>query len=171
LKSQVAPSIHAKLDALRREVAQLRAQAAALEGETEGFRAETEQMLNTRSTPGVSRAMTRPLAGEMFARLLPDEVVLKAVAPGWRDFVAEYMSVAAELSERYRTIKLALPTEYAVEALTSKLLYVVVRAVRPATVSETGVANGHSSFVLLTALDGVPEKSQVASPPPVSPAG
>ena len=162
--AQVAPSLHANLDSLRGELSQvspslhanlddLRAAVAQLRAETEGFRAETGQLLDTRSAPGVSRAMTRPLAGEMVPRLITVDVALDAVAPGWRDYVEEYTSVAEELSARYRTATLPLPTEYAIEALTSRLLYVVVRTLRPETVLESGVANGHSTFLLLTALE------------------
>lgn len=150
--AQIAPSLHANIDALRSEVAQLRGQVDVLRGETEGFRAEADQMLSTQLAPGVSRAMTRPLTGEMVGRLMPLEVVLDAVAPTWRDFVMEYDAVAAELAERYRTVNLPQPAEYAIEAVTSKLLFLIVRALRPATVFETGVANGHSTFVLLAAL-------------------
>lgn len=72
-------------------------------------------------------------------------------APG---VLQEYADVMERLRARYESCagRLPYPLRYAVEEQTGLLLYALVRSARPEVVVETGVANGHSSYVLLSAL-------------------
>ncbi len=79
---------------------------------------------------------------------------------GWRAAEVEplrdeYATVLARLDTRYveAAHALAFPGWIAVGSQTGWLLYVLTRLLRPRTVVETGVANGHGSFVLLAALE------------------
>jgi predicted O-methyltransferase YrrM len=67
----------------------------------------------------------------------------------------EFRAVSEDLTRRYAdargSLAFGLPTR--VQDETAFLLYAAVRSLRPAVVVETGVANGHSSFFLLAALD------------------
>jgi predicted O-methyltransferase YrrM len=69
------------------------------------------------------------------------------------ELCAEHAEVMAELERRYLTARLTCPDEWAVEQGTSLLIYLLVRLRRPEVVLETGVANGHSSFLWLRALE------------------
>jgi predicted O-methyltransferase YrrM len=64
----------------------------------------------------------------------------------------EYEELREEINGRYARLDGAYPTRYAVEEGSSFLLYALVRSLRPGVVLETGVANGHSSFYILSAL-------------------
>jgi predicted O-methyltransferase YrrM len=67
----------------------------------------------------------------------------------------EFAAASQQLRSGYEhaeQLRLAYPVNWAVEAQSSFLLYGLVRALKPQTVVETGVANGHSSFVILSAL-------------------
>ncbi len=64
----------------------------------------------------------------------------------------EYEMLCTELAARYGERRLAYPEYYALERGSAFLLYAFVRALRPSVVLETGVANGHSSFFILSAL-------------------
>lgn len=66
--------------------------------------------------------------------------------------VSEYAPVANALAARYDECRLAFPEEWAVGNQSAATLYATVRLQRPELVVETGVANGHSSFVILSAL-------------------
>lgn len=67
---------------------------------------------------------------------------------------AELDDVDAEWDGRVAAAphKRTFPPYYNVERETARCLYLLARALRPAHVLETGVANGRSSFFLLTAL-------------------
>lgn len=65
----------------------------------------------------------------------------------------EFKVVAETLGAAYEAASLTCPPEWAVESGTSTILYTLVRTMRPANVVETGIANGHSSFVILSALE------------------
>lgn len=69
-----------------------------------------------------------------------------------RQLSHEFDKVSAALDEAYKGASLTCPTEWAIEAVTSMSLYSLVRTRRPDTVVETGIANGHSSFIILSAL-------------------
>jgi predicted O-methyltransferase YrrM len=74
---------------------------------------------------------------------------------GFDDIMAvndEFDRVYEDLRHRYAETNLPFPGKYAIGSLTARLLYSVVRQARPATIVETGVFQGHSSFVLLAAL-------------------
>jgi predicted O-methyltransferase YrrM len=67
----------------------------------------------------------------------------------------DFVEVKEQLRSRYervRQLRLVYPVNWAVEEQGSFLSYCLVRALKPHTVVETGVANGHSSFVILSAL-------------------
>jgi predicted O-methyltransferase YrrM len=64
----------------------------------------------------------------------------------------EYGELKRELEHRYERNQLAYPLKYALEESSSLLVYGITRMVRPSVVLETGVANGHSTFLILNAL-------------------
>jgi predicted O-methyltransferase YrrM len=64
----------------------------------------------------------------------------------------EYELLSDKLAERYAERKLQYPRYFAVESGSALLLYALVRSVRPRIVLETGVADGHSSFFILSAM-------------------
>lgn len=64
----------------------------------------------------------------------------------------EHERLRQEISRRYSRLSTAYPQRYAIEEGSSLLLYALVRSLRPRVVLETGVANGHSSFYILSAL-------------------
>lgn len=71
------------------------------------------------------------------------------------DFVRlhrEYEGYRAALLERYSAVTLAYDAAFAIEEGSAFLVYALVRLLRPSVVLETGVANGHSSALILDAL-------------------
>jgi methyltransferase family protein len=67
----------------------------------------------------------------------------------------DFALVRQQLKSRYELtdqLQLAYPANWAVEERSAFALYSLIRALNPQTVVETGVANGHSSFVILSAL-------------------
>jgi predicted O-methyltransferase YrrM len=66
--------------------------------------------------------------------------------------VGEFGAVAAALSARYDECRLVFPETWAVGDRSAEALYATVRLLRPDVVVETGVANGHSTYVVLSAL-------------------
>ncbi len=86
------------------------------------------------------------------------EQVLKEVSnsdaiPSISKLRQEFVNVQSGLSQRYKESKLEYPSWFAIESSTSFLLYSLVRILKPLNAVETGVANGHSSFVILSALE------------------
>jgi predicted O-methyltransferase YrrM len=65
----------------------------------------------------------------------------------------QYDDARTEVLRRYEDRSLPFPRLWAVEEGSAFLLYAITRLTRPSTVLETGVANGHSSFLMLNALD------------------
>ena len=59
----------------------------------------------------------------------------------------------AELERRTAGSELLFPERFAVERESARFLYLLVRATRPALMVETGVANGASTFLVLTAME------------------
>jgi predicted O-methyltransferase YrrM len=79
-------------------------------------------------------------------------------ALGWSaDDVAkvadEFDDVDARLAERCAGGRTIFPPRWGVERATGLALYGLVRLLRPVTVVETGVADGRSSFMILSALE------------------
>ncbi len=69
------------------------------------------------------------------------------------DMVEEYKRVRVDLQRRYEISRLDYHIDYGLGLRSSELLYLIVRATRPKTVFETGVGNGQSSFVILSAIE------------------
>jgi len=65
---------------------------------------------------------------------------------------AEADALLEELGRRTAAAELAYPQRFAVEHESGRLLYLLVRTVRPGLMVETGVANGASTFLVLTAM-------------------
>lgn len=68
------------------------------------------------------------------------------------ELLREFEGVTAEIEAAYSAAELTCPPEWAVESSTSAVLYCLTRIRKPASVIETGIANGHSSFVVLSAM-------------------
>jgi predicted O-methyltransferase YrrM len=69
-----------------------------------------------------------------------------------RELLEEFDGVSRRLQVLYSQTTLEWPAEWAVESATAIALYAAVRSRKPANVIETGIANGHSSFLILSAL-------------------
>jgi predicted O-methyltransferase YrrM len=84
------------------------------------------------------------------------EGLLQVVSPVSNDDLqrirCEYESHRTALMERYKTVELPYAAAFAVEESSAFLMYALVRLLRPTIVLETGVANGHSSTLILNAL-------------------
>jgi predicted O-methyltransferase YrrM len=65
----------------------------------------------------------------------------------------EFDEVTARLEKRYTETETLFPARWGVEASTGLTLYALTRLLQPATVVETGVADGRSSFMILSALE------------------
>lgn len=66
---------------------------------------------------------------------------------------AEFDGVAETLGRLEEASQLHFPPEWAQQRDAGLLLYALVRSRRPMVVLETGVADGHSSYVILSALE------------------
>jgi predicted O-methyltransferase YrrM len=64
----------------------------------------------------------------------------------------EYEALRLELTRRYCEFATCYPQRYSIEEGSAFLLYALVRNLKPNTILETGVANGHSSYFILSAL-------------------
>ncbi|WP_341927815.1 class I SAM-dependent methyltransferase [Nocardioides psychrotolerans] len=69
-----------------------------------------------------------------------------------RNLLAEYDGVAEEVQAAYARTATTCPENWAVETATATVLYALVRLRRPDRVIETGIANGHSAFIILSAM-------------------
>ena len=90
-------------------------------------------------------------AGELVKNIPLVQLAEKELA-GLKD---DFAVVKRQLKSRYdlaEKLRLAYPVNWAVEEQSAFTLYSLVRTLKPQTVVETGVANGHSSFVILSAL-------------------
>ncbi len=65
----------------------------------------------------------------------------------------EYEELATKLQMTHNYAKLKYPEDFKIEDKTAFLLYSLVRLYKPNVVVETGVANGHSTFYILSALN------------------
>jgi predicted O-methyltransferase YrrM len=65
----------------------------------------------------------------------------------------EFGEVSERLVARYHATNLAFPQRFGVETETGFFLYAATRLLKPANVVETGVADGRSSFIFLSALE------------------
>lgn len=108
------------------------------------------------------RKRDAPYLGELAAvassvHLTPDGLIsaLSASPISFDDLVSlrrEYEGYKAALISRYRTVALTYDAAFAIEEGSAFLMYALVRLLRPSVVLETGVANGHSSALILNAL-------------------
>jgi predicted O-methyltransferase YrrM len=100
--------------------------------------------------------VTAPSVDQLARSVTPTTAVTEVL--GWagvtdvEDLMDEFAEVSARLDRAYEVSELSCPEEWAVEAGTSAALYALVRSRRPEVVIETGIANGHSSFVILEAM-------------------
>jgi predicted O-methyltransferase YrrM len=120
----------------------------------------TGSWLASRLSPGWVRRNTAPAlydfvsCGGPLATTAPE--FLKRL--GWTaadigPLAREYEDVARRLAERYETTDLAFPQRFGVEAETGFFVYGATRLLAPRTVVETGIADGRSSFLFLSALE------------------
>jgi predicted O-methyltransferase YrrM len=65
----------------------------------------------------------------------------------------EFDEVTARLEHRYTETETLFPSRWGVEASTGLTLYALTRLLQPGVVVETGVADGRSSFMILSALE------------------
>ena len=89
-------------------------------------------------------------ANDSLAELCPQ---LVGDATRLQELSAEYESVVHALEQRYKDTALPCPTIWGMGTESARLLYLYVRLAKPQRVFETGVANGHSSYILLSALE------------------
>jgi hypothetical protein len=85
----------------------------------------------------------------------PDKLLSVYLSVGPSEIAAlrqEYDELTVEIYRRYEDRYLTYPRSWAVGEGSAFLLYAIIRTTCPATVLETGVANGHSSFYILNAL-------------------
>lgn len=80
------------------------------------------------------------------------ELLNDVPAEDLKRYRTEFLDVTVELQRRYSEVSLRFPVRWQTERQTSEALYLLVRALKPRTIVETGVANGHSSYVFLRAL-------------------
>lgn len=78
--------------------------------------------------------------------------VIGALGEGRAQTDDEAAAAVIEEARRWAVEHAAFPSVWGVEAETARFLYDFVRAVRPDRVLETGVANGTSSYVILSAM-------------------
>ncbi len=112
---------------------------------------------------GVTRRLAHrhvaPRLSEMYNLAERQTTDVRSIAAGlrgfpterWDDLKREFAEVSSRLSARYQAA-LAYPTISAFSLDESWLVFALVRGLAPQLVVETGVANGHSSFVILEAL-------------------
>jgi hypothetical protein len=80
----------------------------------------------------------------LLGKLFPDHDATRALA--------EYIEVKAELSQRRGTEEHIYPSTWGLQQAAGSLLYCLVRLGQMKEVWETGIADGASSFILLSAL-------------------
>lgn len=102
--------------------------------------------------PSLLQSFKTPRVGELLSHSAPWEAVADEVAPSWRDYASEYSEVESTLAGRYRATRLVFPQDFSAGTHISRVLSFIVRSRKPQTVLETGVANGHTTVVLLAAL-------------------
>ena len=83
----------------------------------------------------------------------PDDLIVKLLGTDIPETIRkEYLEVSASLESRYKIIKLEYPLNFRLGDNTSFFIYTFIRLYQPLKVVETGVANGHSTFIILSAL-------------------
>jgi hypothetical protein len=106
------------------------------------------------------RRSVHPLLNDLYAMSphvfqTPEEILMRftdATESALVGLRAEWGVLRTTLDQRSGVRQLKYPTFYAVTSDSSFLLYALVRLRRPASILETGVANGHSTYFLLHAL-------------------
>ena len=104
------------------------------------------------------RRSARPTLKELVAGTESIEVTAEALLRRLGVDVSPPLSeradrVMAELGERPDSGALRYPERFAVEYESGRFLFLAVRSLRPGLMVETGVANGSSTFLILTAMD------------------
>ncbi|MDS0256804.1 class I SAM-dependent methyltransferase [Thermoplasmatales archaeon AK] len=84
----------------------------------------------------------------------PEDIILKLLGREVPKIIREeYSELQKFLQSKYNSLQLKYPLNYRVEANTSFFIYSFVRLYQPLKMVETGVANGHSTFFILNALN------------------
>jgi hypothetical protein len=108
------------------------------------------------------RRMLPPRVSDLMARSSAYPTGLEALNAIWPrtegdveadELVAEFKELQEELRARYEVRRLNAPATFAVESESSFLIYAITRLLKPRAVLETGVANGHSTYFLLNAVE------------------
>jgi hypothetical protein len=94
-------------------------------------------------------AASMHFSAEELARMYLVSKTSEAERPRLR---SEYDALRSEITRRHGELTGAYPWSYAIEQGSAFLLYALVRLLRPSIVLETGVANGLSSFFILSAM-------------------
>ncbi len=85
-----------------------------------------------------------------------DQIALSLARTRPPALLDEYLAVRADLHAAYAqlaTARFSDDLEFSLGEASSMVLYGLIRTLRPETVLETGVANGHSTFLILKALE------------------
>lgn len=104
------------------------------------------------------RPSQKPTVKQLVRGTASIEVTAEALLERLGVRVSEELSQLAdarvlELERRTAANELLFPERYAVERESARFLYLLVRATRPELMVETGVANGASTFLVLTAME------------------
>mgnify|MGYP001770668706 FL=1 len=90
---------------------------------------------------------------KFFITYNPEDLIKKLLGTNISETIKkEYLEVSTSLESRYNSIKLEYPLDFKIENNTSFFVYAFMRLYQPLKVVETGVANGHSTFIILSAL-------------------
>ena len=104
--------------------------------------------IDTATGPGIgTRATIDSDPRATVGALLPDVTIDQLDA-----YEREYQEVDHDLVDRAAGRELPMPASWRTERQTGLTLYTLVRALRPAIIVETGIANGWSSVIFLRAL-------------------
>lgn len=106
--------------------------------------------LQTTTGPPLERLF---VSSEICTTIADDVLAAEMDAATISSYRDEYRTTIRALNNRYHDVALSRARNCATEHETGFLLYALVRHGRPQRVVETGVANGHSTYLILRALD------------------
>lgn len=83
----------------------------------------------------------------------PEKAIIDILGDSIPEIVKnEYVLLKSYLQSNYNNIDLKYPLNFKIDDTTSFFIYSFMRLYQPLRIVETGVANGHSSFLILSAL-------------------